>query len=196
MPSINSRSNIDHVLNNSDFYSKYSLSRRAPIGCVPLPNWGVGRRSARPIGTAGVAHQLPEDCKMTSWKDLHFWKKRMKWNDEQWTTISENFPGFEFLITFRRWLMMLMAVTSQESPHLVHILFVFSKLPWLGGFLKIKPPIAQWKYDIVVYPLVSIFHTHEHKRTPVQAFLKCISIATGSLNIIHKYNYIWYLIHK
>ena len=61
-------------------------SPRAPIGCVPLPNWGVGRRSARPIGTAGVAHQLPElekngieDCKMASWKDLHFLKKkRMK----------------------------------------------------------------------------------------------------------------------
>lgn len=87
MPSINSRSNIDHVLNNSESECirrlrsrKSSLSRRAPIGCVPLPNWGVGRRSARPIGTAGNAHQLPEDCKMASWKDLHFWKKN-EWNE-------------------------------------------------------------------------------------------------------------------
>ena len=84
MQSINSRSNINHVLNNSESECirrlrsrKSSLSQRAPIGCVPLPNWGVGRRSLKPIGTAGNTHQLPEDCKMASWKDLHFdqlWK--------------------------------------------------------------------------------------------------------------------------
>lgn len=160
MPSINSRSNIDHVLNNSESECirrlrsrKSSLSRRAPIGCVPLPNWGVGRRSARPIGTAGNAHQLPEDCKMASWKDLHFWKKkRMKWNDEQWTTII-SFQGLSFWSALEggwwcSWLSRARNLHTSSTS---------------SSFSASSPDWAV-SWSIVVHLLVSIFHTNTHTK--------------------------------